>query len=91
MDYGRTRDFDRVEVYFTVDATHSLPAAVEAEIWDGERHVPVTGATVDRATASDTPTALTFDPVRGSALRLTPTSAAPGTARGAIRITRPEA
>ncbi|WP_405625739.1 DUF4982 domain-containing protein [Streptomyces sp. NBC_00016] len=90
VDYGRTRDFDRVEVSFTVDATHSLPATVEAEVWDGDRYTPVTGATVDWATASDTPTALTFDPVRGSRLRLTLTSSAPGTPQGAVRITKLE-
>ncbi|MDQ0835289.1 hypothetical protein QF032_007133 [Streptomyces achromogenes] len=91
VDYGRTRVFDRVEVSFTVDAAHSLPASVTAEVWDGRRYVPVTGAVVDWATASNTPTALTFDPVRGSKLRLSLTSGAPGTARGAVRITRWEA
>ncbi|MEH0548699.1 glycoside hydrolase family 2 TIM barrel-domain containing protein [Streptomyces sp. B21-105] len=91
VDYGRVRDFDRVEVSFTVDAAHSLPASVTAEVWDGRRYVPVTGAAVDWATASNTPTALTFDPVRGSKLRLHLTSGAPGTARGALRITRWEA
>ncbi|SEP73147.1 beta-galactosidase [Streptomyces sp. yr375] len=90
VDYGRTRDFDRAEVSFTVDATHSLPASVEAEVWDGERYVPVTGTAVAWATASDTPTALTFDPVRGSRLRLKLTSGAPGTTQGALRITRLE-
>ncbi|WP_327319902.1 glycoside hydrolase family 2 TIM barrel-domain containing protein [Streptomyces sp. NBC_01235] len=91
VDYGRTRDFDRAEVSFTVDATHSLPASVEAEVWDGERYVPVTGAAVDWATASDAPTALTFDPARGSKLRLKLTSGAPGTVQGAVRISRLEA
>ncbi|MDX3245213.1 glycoside hydrolase family 2 TIM barrel-domain containing protein [Streptomyces sp. ME18-1-4] len=91
VDYGRTRDFDRAEVSFTVDATHSLPASIEAEVWDGARYVPVTGAAVDWATASDAPTALTFDPVRGSRLRLKLTSGAPGTVQGAVRISRLEA
>ncbi|WP_069768753.1 glycoside hydrolase family 2 TIM barrel-domain containing protein [Streptomyces sp. LUP30] len=91
VDYGRARTFDRVELSFTVDSGHSLPASVEAEVWDGERYAPVTGAAVDWATASDAPTALTFAPVRGTKLRLTLTSSAPGTARGAIRITRLEA
>ncbi|MGQ4404145.1 glycoside hydrolase family 2 TIM barrel-domain containing protein [Streptomyces hayashii] len=91
VDYGRARTFDRVELSFTVDAAHSLPASVDAEVWDGERYTPVTGAAVDWATASDAPTALTFAPVRGTKLRLTLTSSAPGTARGAIRITRLEA
>ncbi|MFI5794464.1 glycoside hydrolase family 2 TIM barrel-domain containing protein [Streptomyces sp. NPDC051677] len=91
VDYGRTRDFDRAEVSFTVDAAHSLPASIEAEVWDGKRYVPVTGVTVDWATASDAPTALTFDPVRGSRLRLKLTSGAPGTVQGAVRISRLEA
>ncbi|MGW2619507.1 glycoside hydrolase family 2 TIM barrel-domain containing protein [Streptomyces sp. NPDC001500] len=91
VDYGRARTFDRVELSFTVDAAHSLPASVEAEVWDGERYTPVTGAAVDWATASDAPTALTFAPVRGTGLRVTLTSSAPGTTRGAIRITRLEA
>jgi beta-galactosidase len=91
VDWGRPRDFDRVAVSFTVDATHSLPASVEVEVWDGERYVPVTGAVVDRATASDAPTVVTFDPVRGSRLRLTLTSGAPGEVRGAVRISGLEA
>ncbi|MFI7498341.1 glycoside hydrolase family 2 TIM barrel-domain containing protein [Streptomyces sp. NPDC049687] len=90
VDWGRTRDFDRVAVSFTVDATHSLPAAVEVAVGDGERYKPVTGATVDWAVDSDAPTVITFDAVRGSRLRLTLTSSAPGQARGAVRISRLE-
>ncbi|GAB7106296.1 glycoside hydrolase family 2 TIM barrel-domain containing protein [Streptomyces phaeofaciens JCM 4814] len=90
VDWGRTRDVDRVEVTFTVDATHSLPARVEAAVWDGERYVPVTGAAIDWAATSDAPTVLTFDAVRGSRLRLTLTSGAPGTVPGAVRISRLE-
>ncbi|MGW3206948.1 glycoside hydrolase family 2 TIM barrel-domain containing protein [Streptomyces sp. NPDC001135] len=88
VDFGRGRIFDRVEASFTVDATHTLPATAEVAVWDGRTHVPVTGARVDWATASDTPTVITFDPVRGSRLRLTLTSAHPGEAQGAIRISR---
>ncbi|MFF7356815.1 glycoside hydrolase family 2 TIM barrel-domain containing protein [Streptomyces filipinensis] len=88
VDFGRGRTLDRVEASFTVDATHALPATAEVAVWDGRTHVPVTGAKVDWATASDTPTVITFDPVRGSRLRLTLTSAHPGEAKGAIRISR---
>ncbi|MFF4504366.1 glycoside hydrolase family 2 TIM barrel-domain containing protein [Streptomyces sp. NPDC001401] len=88
VDYGRTRTFDRVEVSFTVDATHSLPASVEAAVWDGHRYAPVTGVAVDWATASDAPTVLTFDAARGSQLRLTLTSAHPGEVLGAVRISK---
>ncbi|KOG18930.1 glycoside hydrolase family 2 TIM barrel-domain containing protein [Streptomyces viridochromogenes] len=91
VDFGRARTIDRAEVSFTVDATHTLPASVVAEVWDGRRYVPVEGASVGWATASDAPTIITFDAVRGSRLRLTLTSAHPGEPRGAIRISKLEA
>ncbi|MER5748746.1 glycoside hydrolase family 2 TIM barrel-domain containing protein [Streptomyces sp. NPDC002088] len=90
VDWGRTRSFDRVEVSFTVDATHTLPASVEVAVWDGRGYAPVTGASVEWATASDTPTAITFDAVSGSRLRLALTSAHPGEAQGAVRISKLE-
>ncbi|MEU6649668.1 glycoside hydrolase family 2 TIM barrel-domain containing protein [Streptomyces sp. NPDC046900] len=90
VDWGRARSFDRVEVSFTVDATHTAPASVEVSVWDGRRYRPVTGAAVDRATASDAPTVITFDAVRGSRLRLLFTSAHPGAADGAVRVSRLE-
>ncbi|WP_151475753.1 glycoside hydrolase family 2 TIM barrel-domain containing protein [Streptomyces albicerus] len=88
--WGRARTVDRIEVSFTVDATHSLPATIEVAYWDGHRHLPVEGADVDWATASDAPTVITFDAVRGSRLRLTMTSRHPGEPRGALRISRLE-
>jgi beta-galactosidase len=90
LDWGRTRTTDRVEVSFTVDATHSLPASVEAAVWDGRAYVPVTGARTAWADTSDTLTVITFDPARGSRIRLTLTSRYPGEARGAVRISRLE-
>ncbi|MGW6887686.1 glycoside hydrolase family 2 TIM barrel-domain containing protein [Streptomyces chartreusis] len=91
VDFGRARNLDRVEVSFTVDATHTLPASVVAEMWNGRGYVPVKGAAVDWATTSDAPTVVTFEPTRGSRLRLTLASAHPGEARGAIRVSRLEA
>ncbi|MFI6335622.1 glycoside hydrolase family 2 TIM barrel-domain containing protein [Streptomyces sp. NPDC050535] len=90
VTWVRPRTIDRVEVSFTVDATHTLPESVGAEVWDGRRYVPVKGAAVDWATTSDAPTAITFDPVRGSRLRLVLTSGHPGEANGAQRISRLE-
>ena len=71
-----------------VDA--SRPASLDVSDWDGDRYGPVTGAAVDWATASDATTVITFDAVRGSRLRLLLTSAHPGAADGAVRISRLE-
>ncbi|MFD8307432.1 glycoside hydrolase family 2 TIM barrel-domain containing protein [Streptomyces sp. NPDC059690] len=90
VDFGRRRSMSRVEVSFTVDATHGLPASVEAAVWDGDAFVPVKGASVDWATASDAPSVIAFDPVSGSRLRLTLTSRHPGEAGGAVRISKLE-
>ncbi|MGW0611576.1 glycoside hydrolase family 2 TIM barrel-domain containing protein [Streptomyces sp. NPDC002788] len=90
VDHGRTRGFDRVDVSFTVDATHSLPATIDVAVWDGRSWQAVQGAAVDWATASDHVTVITFKPVRGSRIRLTLTSRHPDEARGAIRISRLE-
>ncbi|MDH6437880.1 beta-galactosidase [Streptomyces sp. SAI-144] len=90
VDFGRTRTFDRAEVSFTLSATHSLPAAVEAAVWDGKRYVPAEGVSVAWATASGEPTVVSFDAARGSRLRLTLTSAYPGETRGAVRISKLE-
>ncbi|MFI8829443.1 glycoside hydrolase family 2 TIM barrel-domain containing protein [Streptomyces afghaniensis] len=90
VDHGRTRGFDRVDVSFTVDATHSLPAAIEVAVWDGRTWRAVGDTAIDWATASDTPTVITFKAVRGSRIRLTMTSRHPDEARGALRISRLE-
>ena len=50
------------------------------------RYVPVHGLHVDRATGSNEPTTITFDPVETTKLQLELTSAAPGTDRGFVRI-----
>lgn len=90
VTWARLRAVDRVEVSFTVDATHALPASAEVSVWDGERYVPVKGTAVDWAAASDAPTVITFDRVRGSRLRILLTSGHPGATDGALRISRLE-
>ncbi|MGW3667975.1 glycoside hydrolase family 2 TIM barrel-domain containing protein [Streptomyces sp. NPDC005141] len=90
VTWARPRRVDRVEVSFTVDATHTRPASVEVSVWDGKRYAPVRGAAVDWATASDAPTVITFDAVRGSRLRLVMASGHPGGADGGLRISRLE-
>ncbi|MFF8392199.1 glycoside hydrolase family 2 TIM barrel-domain containing protein [Streptomyces sp. NPDC016172] len=90
VDHGRTRGFDRVEVSFTVDATHSLPAAIEVAVWDGRAWQAARDTEIGWAAASDAPTVITFKALRGSRIRLTLTSRHPGEPRGAIRISRLE-
>ncbi|MCX4402862.1 DUF4982 domain-containing protein [Streptomyces sp. NBC_01764] len=90
VTWSRSRAVDRVEVSFTVDATHALPASVEVAVWDGKRYVPVKGTAVDWATASGAPTVITFDGARGSGLRLLMTSGHPGAVEGGLRISRLE-
>ncbi|MEU4467068.1 glycoside hydrolase family 2 TIM barrel-domain containing protein [Streptomyces sp. NPDC024017] len=90
VDHGRTRGFDRVEVAFTVDATHSLPAAIEVAVWDGRAWQAARDTEIGWAAASDAPTVITFKALRGSRIRLTLTSRHPGEPRGAIRISRLE-
>ncbi|EHN78306.1 secreted beta-galactosidase, partial [Streptomyces coelicoflavus ZG0656] len=91
VDHGRTRSYDRVEVSFTVDEGHSLPASLAVDVWDGRAWRAATEVRTEWATASDAPTVIGFRPLRGSRIRLTLTSRHPGEARGAVRVSRLEA
>ncbi|WP_329459519.1 glycoside hydrolase family 2 TIM barrel-domain containing protein [Streptomyces sp. NBC_01497] len=75
-----------LSVNFTVDGTHALPATLAVSYWDGDRWSPVKHPAITWATGSDAPTVVTFTPVRTVSVRLDLTSAAPGTASGAQRI-----
>jgi beta-galactosidase len=80
------RSFDSVQASFTISATLAQPASITVSYWDGRRFVPVRNLKVSRATASDQPTTLSFDPVRSRRVRLDMTSAAPGTGAGFLQI-----
>jgi beta-galactosidase len=82
------RTIDRAEIDFTIDETHALPASLTASFWDGQRFVNCQDQSVDWATDSGAPTALTFREVTTGRLRLDMTSAHPGTSEGSQRITR---
>ncbi|MFJ1750638.1 glycoside hydrolase family 2 TIM barrel-domain containing protein [Streptomyces sp. NPDC088116] len=87
VTWAGPRTFDTAEVSFTVDATHTLPASVRVSYWDEDRFVAVRNQRVIWASASSAPSVITFDRVTGSRLRLDLTSAHPGSAEGAQRIT----
>ncbi len=78
--------FDSVQASFTISATLAQPASVTVSYWDWSGFVPAANQKVSRATASDQPTTITFDPVRRSRVRLDMTSAAPGTGAGFLQI-----
>ncbi|HUY52856.1 MAG TPA: glycoside hydrolase family 2 TIM barrel-domain containing protein [Streptosporangiaceae bacterium] len=80
------RSFGSVVACFTTSATLALPASITVSYWDGGRFVPVRNLTIDRATAANQPTTLTFDPVRSSQVRLDMTSPAAGTGTGFLQI-----
>jgi beta-galactosidase len=86
VTWAEARSIGSVSVDFTVDAAHSLPAAVAVSYWDGDRWTPVGQPAITWATATDTPTVVTFSAVDTASLRLDLTSAAPGTPSGAQRI-----
>jgi beta-galactosidase len=76
----------RVQAFFTIDGGNAMPAQIAASFWNGRAFVPVRNLQVDRATASNQPTTLTFDPVQTTKIRLDLTSPAPGTSTGFLRI-----
>ncbi|NUS15558.1 MAG: DUF4982 domain-containing protein [Streptomyces sp.] len=87
VEWAEPRDVDTLSVSFTVDATHSLPASATVSYWDGDRFVPARDQSVSWAAASGAPTTVTFARVHTARVRLDLTSAKPGAADGAQRIT----
>jgi hypothetical protein len=86
VSWPSPQSFDSVQASFTISATLAQPAAITVSYWDGSKYVPVRNLTISRATASNQPTTLSFDPVCGSQVRVDMTSAAPGTAAGFLQI-----
>ncbi|MEU0842721.1 glycoside hydrolase family 2 TIM barrel-domain containing protein [Streptomyces sp. NPDC005962] len=86
LTWATKRRVRRVEVSFTVDATHTLPASITLSAWDGHTYVPVRGTDITWAQSSGEPTVITFSAVRTSRLRLDLVSRYPGEAKGAQRI-----
>jgi beta-galactosidase len=87
VTWADERRVGSVAVTFTVDATHTLPAALTVSWWDGRRYVKAREQSVTWGAASGDPTTVTFAPVTTSRIRLALTSAHPSAANGAQRIT----
>ena len=79
-----------VRAAFTIDATHTLPADIGVRSWDGTRWAAVSNPHVAFTTASGQPTAVSFDPVSTTRLRLDLTSAHPKAGDGFLAISELE-
>lgn len=88
VTWPRRRDVGGLEVSFTQDDAHALPASLKVSYWDGRAYVPVDRARITWADSSDAVTRITFDPVRTARVRLDLTSRHPGEEDGFLRIVR---
>ena len=87
VSWPTQQTFGELRAHFTTSSSRALPASVEVTYWDGDSWAPVRGLQVAWATASNTPTVITFDRVSTSAVRVDMTSPAPGTNTGFLQIT----
>jgi beta-galactosidase len=76
----------QLNAYFTTGGALALPASAEVTYWKGHGWEPVSGLAITWATASNQLTTIAFDPVRTGSVRLTMSSAAPGTGGGFLMI-----
>ncbi|MEB3367219.1 DUF4982 domain-containing protein [Saccharopolyspora mangrovi] len=82
ISWPEPRAVEAVELTFSVDAAHAVPASIEVSRWDGTRFVPVRGQQGDPAAT----TRITFEPVTTDRLRIDVTSAQPGAENGFLGI-----
>jgi beta-galactosidase len=87
VSWPSPRSLDAVKAYFTIDAARNLPAAINVTYWNGSAFVSVRNPHIAWATASNRPTAITFDRVNTTQVKVDMTSRAPGTATGFFKIT----
>jgi beta-galactosidase len=80
------RRVTEVTAWFTVDARHSLPAALTVSYWDGHGWRPATGTQVTWAAGSNEPTHITFAAVPTTRLRLDLASSHPQAPNGSVGI-----
>jgi beta-galactosidase len=77
VSWPRAQRLHEINAYFTLDANNQLPATVRVSYFNGLEWVPVRGLHVTFASASDQPTAIEFDPVSTTAVKLDMTSRSP--------------
>jgi hypothetical protein len=87
VSWPATQTISVLRPHFTVSATRALPSSVSVTYWNGRELVPVKNLSVTLAGASNQPSAVTFDPVNTTQIRMQMTSPAPGTNAGFFQIT----
>lgn len=77
--------------YFHLASGLTMPAQLTVTYWNGTAFVPAGHPRVTRAAASDQPTAIAFDKISTTQVRLVITSSAPGTSTGFVQISELQA
>jgi hypothetical protein len=72
-----TQQFKQLDVYFTQDASHQLPAAVRVTYWNGLSRVAVSDQEETFASGSNQPSTVAFYPIGTTQVRLDMTSRTP--------------
>ncbi|HUN34390.1 MAG TPA: glycoside hydrolase family 2 TIM barrel-domain containing protein [Trebonia sp.] len=89
LSWGSPRRIAGLTAAFVTGGTGgalALPAAVAVSYWNGHELVPARNTKVTWASGSSEPTSISFEPVTTTRIRLTMTSAAPGTSVGFVAI-----
>lgn len=74
VGWSAPRPVSSADLLFTTGGMNGLPSAIAVSYWDGRRYVPVRDLRVTWATASNSPTHVTFAPVSTTRLRFDLTS-----------------
>lgn len=82
ISWPEARRVEAVELTFTVDPAHAVPASVAVSFWDGTRFAPVREQRGDPAPV----TRITFEPVTTDRLKIALTSAKPGSEEGFLGV-----
>jgi beta-galactosidase len=86
LTWTQAHDLSGLTATFVTSATLSLPASLTVTYWDGRAFVRVSNQQIIWAAATGQPSAVSFDPVTTTQVKLEMTSSAPGTSAGFIRI-----
>jgi len=80
--------FDEVNLFFTTTGNSRLPESLNVQYWDGFYWVDAPNQQVQRQTASNTATIITFDQVTASKVRAVMKNATPHVTAGVMQVTQ---